>query len=285
MGLHEPAWWAWPEHYERFDRVYMKLALPLYIKKSKYLFPISQFVVDECRKYIDAPFTNVMIAYPAPKEYFKKIEDTKILGAIREEYNLPEHFVFSTTRVDHPGLDNSTSFFPGKNPETTARAFIRCKKEIAIPHKLVIAGRRVRDYFLHLGFSKEEFSDIHFLDFVPHQDLPAILNLSDLFVLPSYYESYAMALVEAIACGCPVIAANTGACPEITSGAGILADPHDFKDFASKIKQVLIDSKLNNELRRKSIERAAFFNWTRTAKEILNKMEKVHESATKGRST
>jgi glycosyltransferase involved in cell wall biosynthesis len=273
MGLHEPAWWAWPEHYEWLDRVYMKTMLPIYIRKSKHLFPISRFVVDECKKYIDFPFDNVTIAYPAPKPHFRKIEDKHVLSTIKEKYNLPEQFIFSATRVDHPGLDKSDSFFPGKNSQTTVRAYINIRHEI--PHQLVVAGRRVKEFLLWYGFSESELDGIRFLDFIPHEEMPAILNLASLFVLPSYYESYAMALVEAMSCGCPVVAATTGACPEITAGIAELADPDDPADFSRKIKLILLDEKRRLEIGQAVLERSHFFNYERTAKVIIKEIEKL----------
>jgi glycosyltransferase involved in cell wall biosynthesis len=273
MGLHEPAWWAWPEHYEWFDRNYMKLMLPIYIRKSKHLFPISQFVVDECKKYIKLPFDNVTIAYPAPKPYFKKIEDKATLDNARQKYHLPERFIFSATRVDHPGLDKSDSFFPGKNPQTTVRAYINIRKEI--PHTLVLAGRRVKEFLLWYGFKEKELEGIQFLDFVPHEELPAILSLAELFILPSFYESYAMALVEAMSCGCPVVASQTGACPEITAGVAELADPDDPTDFAQKMKNILANEEKRLKICHDVFERAKFFNYQRTAKEVINSIETI----------
>ncbi len=273
MGLHEPAWWAWPEHYEWLDRNYMKMMLPIYIRKSKHLFPISQFVVDECRKYINHPFDNVTIAYPAPNPCFRKIEDKKILNAIKEKYDLPDQFIFSATRVDHPGLDKSDSFFPGKNSQTTVRAYINVRHEI--PHQLVIAGRRVKEFLLWYGFSESELDGIRFLGFIPQEDLPAILNLASLFVLPSFYESYAMALVEAMSCGCPVVAATTGACPEITDGVVDLADPEDPADFSKIFKAILSDEKRRLETGQAVLERSKFFNYERTAKLVIKAIDNL----------
>jgi len=281
MGLHEPAWWSWPDHYEWFDLHYMKLMLPVYIRKSKHLFPISQFVVDENKKYIKLPLNNTTVVYPAPKPYFKLIKDPAILEGFRTQYHLPGKFILSVTRVDHPGLDKSTSFFPGKNVETTVRAFIHCRNNI--PHKLVLAGRRVYEYLLHTGFEKSDLKGIHFTDFVPHEELPKLFNLASLFIIPSFYESYALALVEAMSCGCPVIASQTGACPEISAGAALLADPNEPVDFAKQIRRVLSNQDLQLELRSKSLERAAYFNWERTAKLTVDKMNDVIQDCANNR--
>ena len=268
MGLHEPAWWAWPEHYEWFDRNYMKLMLPIYIRKAKHLFPISQFVVDECKKYINNKFDHVTVAYPAPKACFKKISDGSLLEAARKKYNLPEKYIFSVTRVDHPGLDNSHSFFPGKNVETTVRAFIKIRSQI--PHKLIIAGRRVREFLNYIGIKDPDLYDINFLEYVTHDDLPVLYNMADLFILPSFYESYAMALVEAMSCGCAIIASDTGACPEITDGSALLASPYSADDFAEKIMKVVSDATLMAMLKKRSVARSKFFTWERSANNTID---------------
>jgi glycosyltransferase involved in cell wall biosynthesis len=273
MGLHEPAWWAWPKHYEWFDRTYMKLMLPLYVKRAAHLFPISKFVIAENRKYMSLPLDKTTVAYPAPMEYFQHVESRSELEEVRARLGLPERFILLVTRVDHAGLDGSHSFFPGKNVEIAVRAFQLCREHIG--HHLVIAGRHVRDYLLSVGFSEHDLEGIHFLGFVQHEELPKVLSQADLFVLPSFYESYAMALVEAMACGCPVVASESGACPEIVAGAGLLANPRSADDFADKILRVLRDRRLAISLRARSLQRAAWFSGTRTARAVVGKIREV----------
>jgi len=279
MGLHEPAWWAWPEHYELLDRTYMKLMLPLYVRRAAHLFPISQFVVAENRKYIRFPLEKATVAYPAPMEYFRPITDRSVLDELRVRLALPERFILSVTRVDHPGLTASRSFFPGKNVEMAVRAYQRCREQV--PHRLVIAGRRVKEYLLSTGFSEQDLEGIVFIGFLAHEEIPKLLSLADVFVLPSFYESYAMALVEAMACGCPVVASESGACPEITADAGLLANPSNPDDFAAQILRVLRDQRLAADLRARSLERAGFFNRGRAAWTVLQKMREVSLAGTR----
>jgi len=276
MGLHEPAWWVWPEHYEWLDQRYVRTMLPWYCRKAAHLFPISKFVIDENRKYVGLPFDNTTVAYPAPKEYFTTIDDSSALQEFREKYDLPERFIVDVTRVDHPGVEGSKSFFPGKNPETAVRAFALCRDRI--PHRLVLAGRRVPEYLSHIGLTSDDLEGVHCIGFVPHEEIPLLYNLAELSLLPSYYESYGMTLVEAMACGCPVVASKTGACAEISAGAALLADPYDPGDFADKILLLLEDDNLRQQLKRKGLERAAYFSWDKTAKVVLNGLTQAIES-------
>jgi len=259
----------------------MKLMLPIYMRKSRHLFPISQFVIDETKRYVKFPFENkATVVYPGPKTYFHPIEDVSVLENFRHRHKLPERFVLTVTRVDHPGLDNSTSFYPGKNVETTVRAFIKCRPNI--PHSLVVHGRNVRNYLLHVGFKDAEFERIHFSEFIPnHEDMPTLFNLADLFVLASFYESYATPLVEAMACGCPSLASKTAAMPEITAGAALLADPYDPADFADKMELVLSNDDVRTNLRSRALQRARFFNWERAARLLIDVMTRVRQERPK----
>jgi glycosyltransferase involved in cell wall biosynthesis len=275
MGLQEPAWWVWPEHYERLDVLYQRVMLPIYCRKSRHFLSWSKFNIDETKKYIGLSFENTSIASPAPNQYFRPIEDENVLEDFSRKYKLPEKFILSVTRVDHPGLDKSNSFHSGKNVDTTLKAFILARNKI--PHHLVIAGRRVREYLLHNGFKESDFERVHLVGFIPHEELPKLFNLADLFVMPSFYEGFGLTLLEGIACGCPAVVSTTGACPEVGQGAVLLADPYDPDDFSEKISSVINNNDLREKLKSEGLKRAADFSWDTAAKITLEVLKKVVE--------
>jgi glycosyltransferase involved in cell wall biosynthesis len=123
----------------------------------------------------------------------------------------------------------------------------------------------VEEYLVHKGWRQSDLEDICFTGLVAHEDLPRLYNSADLFVAPSFYEGFGTTLLEAMACGCPIVASRTGSCPEITDGAAVLADPFDPSDFATKIKMVLENDGLKEDLRRKGLQRAKFFSREKTA--------------------
>lgn len=268
MGLQEPAWWTEPAYYPWFNVLYNKTMLPLYCRKASQIFPMSEFILKENRKYLRLAFEDAIVTHTAPGPQFRPIGDAGLLESIRTRLGLPERFIFNPTRVDHPGLDNSDSFFGGKNPDTTLRAFLLCRDEI--PHELVFAGRRVREYFLHLGFQEKDFERVRFVGFVSLEDLAGLYNLAELVVIPSYYEGCPATIMQAMACGRPVIASSTGGSPEVSGDGALLAVPHDPSDVAKKMKAVLTNEDLRKELKSKGLKRASFFNWQRTAKLTLD---------------
>lgn len=283
MGLQEMGWRIWPEYYERLDVIYQKLMFPLYCRKSRHFFPWSQFQADEIMRYLKRKFRGVTITPPGTKGAFRPVTDADRLSAFRAQYGLPEKFILGITRVDHPGLDNSKSFFPGKNVDTTVKAYLAIKA--TIEHRLVIAGRRVKEYLLSRGFTGADLDGIHFLGFVPNDDLPMLFSLADLFIMPSFFEGFGLTMIEAMACGCPVIASQTGACPEVSGGAALLADPYDPSDFQDKIDLVLKDESLRAGLREKGLQRASCFNWERTARLVLAGLNKVIQESKKKQPT
>ena len=99
--------------------------------------------------------------------------------------------------------------------------------------------------------------------------------LLNLFVFPSLYEGFGLPPLEAMACGCPVIASNTSSLPEVVGNAGILIDPHDFDALAEEMYQILTNNDLKQELSKKSVNRAKLFSWKNTARETWKVYDEV----------
>ena len=94
-------------------------------------------------------------------------------------------------------------------------------------------------------------------------------SLAKVYVFPSVYEEFGIPILEAMSCGCPVVASNTGAIPELAEGAGILCDPFDDKQFSDGISSILNSKEVEQSYRRKGLEKAKSFSWGKTARETL----------------
>jgi len=112
-------------------------------------------------------------------------------------------------------------------------------------------------------------SHILFTGWADQEDLPAIYSLASVFAFPSVYEEFGIPVVEAMACGCPVVSSTTGAIPELTKGAAMLADPFDAGKMAENCLQILQSPERAKECREKGLERATHFSWDKAALETI----------------
>jgi len=273
MGLQEPGYWVEPQYYEKFDVLYQKLMIPIYVRKAAYVFPMANFILEESRKYINYHFKNAIVTYPAPQKHLKPVADKNILKQFKIKYNLPEKFILSITRADNPGMENSRKWNPCKNPITTLRSFLLLKNKIS--HSLVIAGRNIKNYYLESGFTEKDFERVHFINFIPFEELQNIYSLAELIVVPPTYEGFGFTLLGALACGCPAVASKTGTCPEVVGDAALLADPFSPEDFAEKILMLINDNNLKENLREKGLKRAHSLSWEKAAELTLKGLYKA----------
>ena len=264
MGLQEPAWWTEPEYYEKWDVRYEKQWVPRCVRKSSHIFPMSKFILEENRRVVGLPFENATIVYAAPDSHFKPVDDPDVLTKFKAKYNLPDKFILLVTRVDHPGLEGSTSFYPGKHPETALRAFQKIRKQI--PHKIVFAGRRVRDYLIHTEGQDVDLEGVEFVTFIPYDELHLLYNAADLFVNPAPYEGCPNTVIQAMACGRPMVLADAGGSADVGSGAALFAEARNPDDFAQKMLLALSDEAVRQDLRSKSLERSKSFRWEESAR-------------------
>jgi len=116
---------------------------------------------------------------------------------------------------------------------------------------------------------------VRFLHHVPNVELPYLYNLADCFVFPSLYEAFGLVGVEALACGCPVAAANAGAVPEVLGDAPLYFDPLNVEEMAQQIRTLVTDGRAREQAVSRGLERAKLFTGERAAREVLTLFEDV----------
>jgi len=218
-------------------------------------------------RFLGVPAEKIQVVYEAPKEIFRQINsDSTMLHSIRLKYKLPEKFVLYVGDVNY-----------NKNILGLAEG---CK--IAkIP--LVILGKQAADETVDLShpenrdFSKflKKFSkdrNVLRLGYVADHDLVYLYNLAAVYCQPSFYEGFGLPVLEAMACGLPVVASKTQALVEIAGNSAIFTDPHDSKDIAKKINEAMRQSDL---LKLRGARKVKEFSWERAAKETLEYYREV----------
>ncbi len=180
-----------------------------------------------------------------------------------------------TVNQDEPYVLYVGGISPNKNLLMLIRAFERVKREF--PRlRLILAGDHSGDGFKscyqeltqEIRARKLE-TDVVFTGFVPDHDLPALYSGASVFAFPSLDEGFGLPVLEAMACGTPVVASTGNALEEVVGDGGVLVNPLNEADIARGLKEVLGDPAKADELRGRSLRRASEFSWDRSADQIV----------------
>jgi glycosyltransferase involved in cell wall biosynthesis len=257
MIAHGASWFVRPELYSRSDVLAIRATMPLYCRRAAAILANSELTRADYIRLLGVPAAKVHTVLGAPDPRFQRIEDPQVLESVRRRYGLAARFFLTVGRYD-----------PRKNVATLFRAYTRLRE--AHRTSLVIVGQGSERYRSELDIQAAGFgADVIFPGYVDQADLPAIYSLARAFLFPSVYEEFGIPLCEAMACGCPIVAANTGAIPEITAGAALLIDPFDDAQMAAAIDRLTGDPALASSLARAGLRRARDFSWDKSARRTL----------------
>jgi len=160
---------------------------------------------------------------------------------------------------------------PRKNYPLLIRSFSRLRRESDLPHRLVIVGAPGWLSEESITLAKQHAGDgVILWGRAAVTEVPALMRHASAFVFPALYEGFGIPLVEAMACGAPVVASNTGPVPEVLGGAGLLFDPLSEDGLLDALRNILTDSDLASRLRSRSLERAGAFSWDKAARECID---------------
>jgi glycosyltransferase involved in cell wall biosynthesis len=252
--------------YQKFGNIYRKLIVPKIVPKAVKILTVSDFEKDRIQQYFNLNDQRILTAYNGVGAHFQPVLGQTELNNAKAKYQLPDQFIFFLGNTD-----------PKKNVKGVLQAISILKKQNALPAPLVMLDIN-RDYLQSLATEigdSEILNQIHFTGYVPNKELPAIYSLASMFLYPSLRESFGIPLVEAMACGVPVITSNTSSMPEIAQDAALIADPFKPEIIAEAIQQLWQDKALQQSLITKGIQRAKHFNWDANALLTLKVYEEV----------
>lgn len=252
--------------YQVAGHFYRRWNVPKIAPKAEYVLTVSEFEKVQIQKALGIKYTKLKAVYNAYNQKFRMIEDELLLEQIREKYNLPYDFIFF--------LGNKA---PKKNMKRTLQAYAEYADEALTPLKLVVAESSEKDVMQLLTEinRKDIFKQIILTGYLPHAELPYLYNLATLFLYPSLRESFGIPIIEAMACGTPVITSNTSAMPEVADDATMLVNPFDVESITQAIRKVLGNQKLYNQLKYSGLNRATAFSWENTAQKTINLYNEV----------
>ena len=247
--------------YQKFGNAYRKLVIPRIIKISRKIITVSHFEKNRIGEFFgmkgDARLTAV---YNGVSEHFKPVTDQAEISRVKEKYHLPDHFFFFLGNTD-----------PKKNTKGTLKAFSDFIKQTGSDHKLVMLDydRSELEKILDEIGDRSLLERILLTGYVVNTDLPAIYSQSQVFLYPSLRESFGIPMLEAMACGVPVITSNTSSMPEVAGNGALIIDPFKPEEITDGIIQILNNQTMREELIKNGFDQAAKFSWKAMAESVL----------------
>ena len=256
---------VFPQSFPRGIKGEIKWQMQRYaLKRADAIITDSESSKKDIVKFVGTKERKIKVVYLAAGEQFTKLKTENIKLEVRKKYNLPEKFVL------YVGDVTSNKNLP---------RLIDAVKELKIP--LVMIGKSlVSDNYDNDNPWNADLNRINELakgdeniirlGFVPAEDLTAVYNLATVFVLPSLYEGFGLPILEAMACGCPVVTSKEGSLEEVAGDAAFYIDAYDVESIAAGIKKVFNDEILQKELSKKGLKQVAKFSWKKAAEETIN---------------
>lgn len=238
--------------------VHYRLALPLSIRRAAHIVVPSRATRDDVIRHVPSASCRITVIPPGVRPGMARISDHGRLRAFRDRLGVPGRFVLFVGNIE-----------PKKNVPGLIRAFAEVKRGGVSDLTLVVAGRPgwkdhgpVRAALRECGLAGE----VRFPGYVSDADLPLLFSAAELLAMPSFYEGFGLPVLEAMACGCPVIASDRGALPETVGDAGILVDAGSPPSLGAAMADLLGSASSRERLCRAGLARAARYTWDAAAR-------------------
>lgn len=252
-----------PRQLSKLKTVYHDLMLPLSVKRAAKIIAVSETVKSCLINHLSTEESKIRVIYEG-------VEHKLLSNAVG---SLPLRF--------KPYVLFVSTLFPYKNADKLINAFSLLKHRGHVPHRLVIIGRdpgneisRLKTLAGRLGLTEE----VAFLGALPFETVSSFYRHAAVLVYPSSVESFGLPVLEAMACGVPVIGSDKTAVPEIIGAAGLTVNPDNITALSETMHTVLTNETLRKKLIHRGYRRAASFSWESAALETLRLFEEVYQS-------
>ncbi len=226
--------------------------------RAHHILTVSHFSRTEIHHHLQVPLRKITVIPNGLDQHHFRPLPAEVLQTTRERYNLPELFFLFVG-----------NFKPHKNLPRLLQAFHQIAEAIPEWH-LVVLGK-MEGFVTRDALSRTLLQQlpnivdrVHFLGEVPYEQLPHFYNLASVFVFPSFYEGFGLPPLEAMACGCPVVASRAASIPEVCQDAALYFSPFDVDEMSQQLLQMAQSPDLRRTLKEKGLKRAQLFTWEKS---------------------
>jgi glycosyltransferase involved in cell wall biosynthesis len=259
VTIHDVIHLRFPEYFSPVQRAYAGFMIGHACRTADAVIVDSEFAGRELVRFSSCPAEKIHVIPLGVSEAYAPAEDGGSADEFRKKY-----------RIDKDFLLYVGSLKPHKNVQALISAFSGVSSRANV--EVIFVGERLEGNASLLALSERGGvgNRIRSLGWLPEADLIGAYHAATAVVLPSLYEGFGFPVLEAMACGTPVIGSNAASIPEVMGDAGVLFNPAIEKELSDAISAVLDDSSLRDALREKGLMRAKLFSWSRCAERTLH---------------
>lgn len=257
IAVHDLVAFLFPDIHQKKAVFVEKLFFKMALRKAAHICAVSENTRRDLVEQFGVDSGRITTVYCGADEGFKPLEKDSLRG-FAEQTNLPEKFFLAVGTLE-----------PRKNYLNLIRAFKHVHHEYPHCH-LVIVGKHGWDYEEIYELINKFYlgTHVHLLGYLSGKSLVGLYNLAAALVFPSYYEGFGMPVLEAMQCGCPVIASYSSSMPEVSGEAALLVNPESVDQITGAMMQVLKNEELREKLHGKGLLQARKFSWEKSAEKL-----------------
>ena len=248
----------WPDRLTRARRLYLRMFTALTCRRAQRVLTISQSTAADLSSLLQIPAAKIDVTPPGyDRQTFRPLPPDEI-DVFRRRRSLPPRFWLFVGTLE-----------PRKNLLTLLKAYARLPQSARLP--LILGGGKgwmADDIFAAIEQQGLE-NWVQHIGFIPAADLPLWYNSAEAFLYPSVFEGFGLPVLEAMACGTPVLTSNASSLPEVVGAAGMTLPPDDSAIWTDALRDAVTNSDWRTEARQRGLARARQFTWQRTAELTL----------------
>lgn len=266
LTVHDFVWRLYPRTMPLYTYAIHRLFHERWIREADRLIAISGSTARDLEGLLGVGRSRIDVVYHGVRAEYRPGDAAAAAKYVAGKYQVAEKYICTVGTIQ-----------PRKNLLTLLRAMKILPERQRLRYQLVVVGAKGwKESAIWTTVKKLELTeqDVRFLGFVPDEDMPSLYRGAEVFVFPSMYEGFGLPLVEAMACGVPVVASDAPPAPELVGDAALLVPPLEPEAFAAAIARLAADDKLRATLVAKGLERARAFRWDTAAEGTLRVLTK-----------
>lgn len=263
ITIHDLGFYVFGDKFAKgWHGLHMRFMLPYSVRQADRIIAVSGATKKQIMDIFKVPPEKITVTYEGVSEKFRVIQDTGEIEKVLAKYGIKKPYILFVGTMD-----------PRKNLSRLIEAFTLVKKDIKNLRLLIVGGKG--ELFSAQMEKMIKTPDIISTGYVPDEDMVYIYNACDVFAFPSLYEGFGLPILEAMACGAPVVTSNVYSMPEVAGDAAILVNPEKVEEIKTAIVKLLMDTILRKQMVDKGLERVKEFTWRKTAATTLAVYEEV----------